>query len=65
MMKSNELRSKKPEELKKSLVELFKEQFNLRMQRGLGQTVKPHLFKRVRKDIARVYTIIRQKERQV
>lgn len=65
MMKSNELRLKKTEELKKSLVELFKEQFNLRMQRGLGQTVKPHLFKRVRKDIARVYTIIRQKERQV
>lgn len=65
MMKSNELKSKSMSELKKSLIDLLKEQFNLNMQKGLGQAIKPHLFKRVRRDVARINTAIREKERQV
>jgi large subunit ribosomal protein L29 len=63
-MNSTELRTKTVEDLKKSLVDLLKERFNLRMQKGLGQSLKPHLFERVRRDIARVNTIIGEKERQ-
>ena len=60
-MKANELRSKSKAELKTELLALLKEQFNLRMQRGVGQEPKPHLFKRVRRDIARIKTILNEK----
>lgn len=62
-MKIEELRKKTTEELNKELVELRKEQFNLRMQRGMGQVPKPHLYKKVRHTIARVKTILTEKER--
>lgn len=61
-MKASELKNKSVEELNKELLELLKEQFNLRMQRGIGQTPQAHLFRKVRKDVARVKTILRQKE---
>lgn len=60
-MKAADLQSKDIPALEKELESLFKEQFNLRMQRGSGQIVKPHDFGRVRKDIARVKTVITQK----
>ena len=63
-MKAQELRQKSVSELKEELVNLLKEQFNLRFQRGSGETPKPHLFKRVRHDIARVKTILHEKEGQ-
>ena len=63
-MKAQELRQKSVSELKEELVNLLKEQFNLRFQRGSGDTPKPHLFKRVRHDIARVKTILHEKEGQ-
>jgi large subunit ribosomal protein L29 len=56
-----ELREKSINELQHELKELLREQFNLRMQKGSGQPVKPHLFQRVRKDMARIKTIIQQK----
>jgi large subunit ribosomal protein L29 len=61
MMKASELRGKTQAELRESLHELLKEQFNLRMQRGTGQFSRPHLMKDVRRNIARVKTVITQK----
>jgi large subunit ribosomal protein L29 len=61
-MKTTELRGKTPAELNTELEALLKEQFNLRMQRGVGQTPAPHLFGNVRKQIARVKTILSEKE---
>ena len=43
-------------ELESELLELRKEQFNLRMQRGTGQLANPSRFKSVRRDIARIKT---------
>lgn len=63
-MNVNDLRSKNKTELKKELLELLKEQFNLRMQKGMGEaSSRSHFFKRVRRDIARVKTILEEKER--
>ena len=59
-MKAADLRSKSVEDLRKELLELRKEQFNLRMQRGTGQAVGSHQFKNVRRDIARIKTVINE-----
>jgi len=60
-MKASELRGKSQAELGEALNGLLKEQFNLRMQRGTGQFSRPHLMKDVRRNIARVKTVINQK----
>ncbi len=60
-LKASDLRDKSVEELTSTLHELRKEQFNLRMSQGSGQTVKPHLFKIVRRNIARVKTVLNAK----
>ena len=60
-MKATELRDKSEVELRETLHDLLKEQFNLRMQRGTGQFSRPHLMKDVRRNIARVKTVINQK----
>ncbi len=57
-MDTAELRQKKPEELNALILELLREQFNLRMQKGSGQLSKPSEMKRVRRTIARVETVI-------
>ena len=57
-MDTAELRQKKPEELEALILELLREQFNLRMQKGSGQLSKPSEMKRVRRTIARVKTVI-------
>jgi large subunit ribosomal protein L29 len=59
-MKANELRVKTPAELEESLLELRKEQFNLRMQQGSGQLARPSEMNRVRKDIARIKTVLNE-----
>lgn len=59
-MKAKELRGKKPEDLNKMLLDLKREQFNLRMQQGSGQLTKPSEVRRVRRDIARVKTALNQ-----
>ncbi len=61
-MKAAELRGKSSGELKEELLSLLREQFNLRMQRATGQMSRPHLFKQVRRNIARVKTILDQKQ---
>lgn len=60
-MKADELRGRKVPELREELVELRREQFNLRMQQGVGQSPRPDRIGRVRRDIARVKTIINEK----
>ena len=60
-MKATELKNKGVDELKTELRELLKEQFNLRMQKGTGQLTQPHRVKAVRRDIARVKTVINEK----
>ena len=59
-MKAEELRQKKPEELESMVTELLREQFNLRMQNGSGQLSKPSQIKVVRRDIARIKTILKE-----
>ncbi len=60
-MKASELREKSAEELNDELLVLRREQFNLRMQQGGGQLAQPHLMKSVRRDIARVKTVLQEK----
>lgn len=60
-MKANELRSKSAAELQDELVALLKEQFSLRMQIATQQLNNTAQIGRVRRDIARVRTILRQK----
>ncbi|PKM43182.1 MAG: 50S ribosomal protein L29 [Gammaproteobacteria bacterium HGW-Gammaproteobacteria-1] len=60
-MKANEIRQKGVEELNQELLGLLREQFNLRMQKGTGQLSQPHRVKAVRRDIARIKTILEQK----
>jgi len=57
-MNAAELRAKPQEELQEELSKLLREQFNLRMQKGSGQLSKPSEVKRVRREIARVKTIL-------
>ena len=61
-MKARELKTKSVEELKSELAALLKELFSLRIQKGIGQTPLSHLFRKVKKQIARVKTILREKE---
>jgi large subunit ribosomal protein L29 len=57
-MNATELRNKSKEELVNALFELTREQFNLRMQKGTGQLAKSSQIKLVRRDIARVNTVL-------
>ncbi|MCK4493031.1 MAG: 50S ribosomal protein L29 [Methylococcales bacterium] len=59
-MIASELRQKTKEELNTLLLELSREQFNLRMQKGSGQLTKSDQVKKVRRDIARVHTILNE-----
>lgn len=61
-MEIKELKSKSAKDLQDHLVELRKEQFNLRMQRGTGQLSQTHHLARVRRDIARVKTLLGAKK---
>lgn len=60
-MNAKQMRDKSADELNKELVDLLREQFNLRMQKGTGQLSRPHQMKEVRRNIARVKTILREK----
>ncbi len=62
-MKAQELRSKSVNDLQSDLAALTKEQFNLRMQRATGQLAKTSQIRAVRRDIARVQTILSEKQR--
>ncbi len=59
-MKASELRTKSVDELSDELIALRREQFNLRMQQATGELTHNHEHGRVRKDIARVKTILNE-----
>jgi large subunit ribosomal protein L29 len=63
-MKAKDIRAMSAEQIGKELLDLRREQFNLRMQAATGQGARPHEFGRVRKDIARLKTILREQEIQ-
>ncbi len=60
-MKASELRTKSVDELNKELLDLLKAQFGLRMQRATQQLSNTSQMSNVRRDIARVRTLIREK----
>jgi large subunit ribosomal protein L29 len=62
-MKAEDLRAKSPDELGETLLSLKKEQFNLRFQRASGQLEDTSQFRRLRRDIARIKTIISDRRR--
>jgi large subunit ribosomal protein L29 len=62
-MKTTELRDKSIEELQETLISLTKERFASRMQQSTGQLGQTHLLKIVRRDIARVKTVLTEKSR--
>ena len=60
-MKASELRAKSDDELKKELSDLLKAQFSLRMQLATQQLAKTSQVNKVRRDIARVRTVLKEK----
>jgi len=61
-MKASELREKSVEELQSQLSDLYKDQFNNRMQKSTGQLGQSHLLRDVKRDIARVKTLLNEKQ---
>jgi large subunit ribosomal protein L29 len=61
-MNASELIGKSKDELYDELVSLRREQFNLRMQQATGQMARPDQYRKVRKNIARVKTVLRKQE---
>ena len=57
-MNAKELRQKSAADLQKELLGLRREQFNLRMAQATGQTAKPDQFGKVRRNIARLKTVM-------
>jgi large subunit ribosomal protein L29 len=62
-MNATDLRKKSQAELRDELQGLLREQFNLRMQKGTGQLAQTHKMKEVRRGIARIYTLLNEKQR--
>ena len=62
-MKARELRDKSVDELRQELQERLREQFNLRMQQGSGQLSRPNQMKTVRREVARIRTVMNEKQR--
>ena len=62
-MKAEDLRAKTADELNDTLLSLKKEHFNLRFQQSSGQLEDTSQFQRIRKDIARIKTIISDRQR--
>ena len=61
-MKAEDVRALSPDQLADELLKLKKEQFNLRFQAATGQIEKTHRVNEVRKDIARIKTVLRGKQ---
>ena len=60
-MKASELRKISKEELGDMLLDLSRERFNLKMQKGTGQLSKPDQVKRVKRDLARIHMILNER----
>ena len=61
-MELKDLRKQSAQDLSDQLLELRREQFNLRMQKGAGNQTHTHHFKRVRREIAQIKTLLGQKK---
>ena len=61
-MKTADLRTKSEDELKKSLIELRKEQFNFRFQQSTGKVEDTSRFSKARRTIAKIKTLLNQKK---
>jgi large subunit ribosomal protein L29 len=61
-MKIDQIRGMTPDQLAETLLNLKKEQFNLRFQAATGQVEKTHRVNEIRKDIARIKTVLRAKK---
>lgn len=62
-MEASDIRTKTDDELKDQLVQLKKEQFNLRFQKANGQLESTSRVRQVRRDIARVSTVVSERKR--
>ena len=62
-MSAKDLRQKASADLQKELLDLRREQFNLRMARATGQAAKPDQFSKVRRNIARLKTVVSEQRR--
>ena len=62
-MNAESMREKNEVELREELSGLLRQQFNLRMQRGIGQLATPHDIRRVRREIARIKTVLNEKSK--
>jgi len=62
-MSAKELRQKSAADLQKELIDLRREQFNLRMASATGQAAKPDQFSKVRRNIARLKTVMAEQQR--
>ena len=62
-MKAHELRNRSDEELTAEVLALARRSFNLRMQHGTGQLARPSEMKALRRDLARVKTVINERRR--
>ena len=60
-MKAAQLREKTVEELNSELLSLLRDQFNFRMQKATGQLSQSHLLKQVKRNIARIKTVLNDK----
>jgi len=61
-MEIKEMRGLAAADLEKHVLDLRKEQFNLRMQRGTGEFKQTHQFGKLRREIARVKTVLGEKK---
>lgn len=62
-MKASEVREQNTEQLQGELLELYREQFKMRMQKGTGQPPRPDRFGKIRKDVARIKTVLNERSR--
>ena len=62
-MNAKELRAKSGAELKEEILKLRREQFNLRMGQATGQSAKPDQFSKVRRNVARIKTVLGEQAR--
>ena len=63
-MNAEQMRTKKVSELREHLAGLLQEQFNLRMQKASGQLTKTNELRRVRKEIARIRTVLNENTKE-
>jgi large subunit ribosomal protein L29 len=64
-MKASELKEKSVEELQQDIDDLAKDQFNYRMQKSIGQLGQTHLLGQIKRNIARIKTVLNDKQEQV